>query len=121
MKLDSAQRGALVGEVLPNSPAEKAGLRGSSQQVTIDGQTVNVGGDVITAIDGQPVVEMNDIIAYLASNTQVGQKVTLTIIRDGKQENSGCDIGSPSFRRAAKLNKPLYRPSQMAYAWASSE
>ncbi len=86
MKLDSAQRGALVGEVLPNSPAEKAGLRGSSQQVAIDGQTVNVGGDVITAIDGQSVVEMNDIIAYLASNTQVGQKVTLSIIRDGKQE-----------------------------------
>ena len=86
MKLDSTQRGALVGEVLPNSPAEKAGLRGSSQQVTIDGQTANVGGDVITAIDGQPVVEMNDIIAYLASNTQVGQKVTLTILRDGKQE-----------------------------------
>ena len=86
MKLDSTQRGALVGEVLPNSPAEKAGLRGSSQQVTIDGQTINVGGDVITAIDGQPVVEMNDIIAYLASNTQVGQKVTLTVVRDGKQE-----------------------------------
>ena len=86
MKLDSTQRGALVGEVLPNSPAEKAGLRGSSQQVTIDGQTANVGGDVITAIDDQPVVEMNDIIAYLASNTQVGQKVSLTIIRDGNQE-----------------------------------
>jgi serine protease Do len=87
MKLDSTQRGALVGDVLPNSPAEKAGLRGSSQQVTIDGQTVNVGGDVITAIDGQPVGEMNDIIAYLARNTQVGQKVSLNIIRDGKQES----------------------------------
>ena len=86
MKLDAGQRGALVGEVMPNSPAEKAGLLGSSQQVTIDGQTVNVGGDVITAIDGKPVVEMNDIIAYLASNTQVDQKVTLTLLRDGKQE-----------------------------------
>lgn len=86
MKLDASQRGALVEEILPNSPAEKAGLKGSSQQVTIEGQTVNVGGDVITAIDDQPVVEMNDVIAYLARSTKVDQKVTLTIIRDGKQE-----------------------------------
>jgi 2-alkenal reductase len=86
MKLDSAQRGALVEEVMPNSPAEKAGLKGSSQQVTLDGQNTNVGGDVITAIDNQPVVEMSDLIAFLARSTQVDQKVTLTILRDGKQQ-----------------------------------
>ena len=71
---------------MPNSPAEKAGLKGSSQQITIDGQNTNVGGDVITAIDNQKVVEMNDLIAYLARSTQVDQKVTLTILRDGKQQ-----------------------------------
>ena len=86
MKLDTSQRGALVEEVLPGSPAEKAGLRGSSQQVTIDGLNTKVGGDVITAIDDQPVVEMNDLIAFLARATRVDQKVTLAIIRDGKQE-----------------------------------
>jgi serine protease Do len=61
-------------------------LLGSSQKVTIEGQNANVGGDVITAIDSQPVVEMNDLIAYLARSTKVDQKVTLTILRDGKQE-----------------------------------
>jgi S1-C subfamily serine protease len=86
MKLDSSQRGALVEEILPNSPAETAGLKGSSQQITIDGQSENVGGDVITAIDNQPVNEMSDIIAYLARSAQVGQKVALTIIRDGTQQ-----------------------------------
>ena len=86
MNLDAGQRGALVEEIFPKSPAEKAGLRGSSQQVIIDGQTANVGGDVITAIDDQPVVEMDDLIAYLARNTKVDQKVNLTILRDGKQE-----------------------------------
>lgn len=86
MKLNESQRGALVEEVLPNSPAEKAGLRGSDQQVTIDGQTTKVGGDVITAIDNQPVKEMDDLIAYLARSTKVDQKVTLAILRGGKQE-----------------------------------
>lgn len=87
MNLDAGQRGALVEEVMPNSPAEKAGLQGSSKQVTIDGISTNVGGDVITAIDGQPVVSMEDLIAYLARSTQVGQKVTLTILRNGKQQS----------------------------------
>ena len=40
---------------MPDSPAAKAGLKGSSTNVTIEGQTAKVGGDVITAIDGQKV------------------------------------------------------------------
>jgi serine protease Do len=87
MKLDSNQRGALVEEILPNSPAENAELRGSSQDVTIDGQSSKVGGDVITAIDGQKILKMDDLIAYLASSAKANQKVTLTILRNGKQEN----------------------------------
>ncbi|MFM8322930.1 MAG: S1C family serine protease [Chloroflexota bacterium] len=86
MDLDGAQRGALVGEVMPGSPAEKAGLRGSEQQVTMDGAQALVGGDVITAIDGQPVRGMDDVIAYLTRSTQVGQTVSLTILRSGKQQ-----------------------------------
>ena len=86
MNLDAGQRGALVAQVMSNSPAEKAGLRGSDKQVTINGQQATVGGDVITAIDNQPVTGMDDLIAYLARSTKVGQKVTLTILRNGKQE-----------------------------------
>jgi len=86
MNLDASQRGALVRDVMSNSPAEKAGLRGSDKQVTIDGQTASVGGDVITAFDSQPVTSMDDLIAYLSRGTKVDQTVTLTLLRDGKQE-----------------------------------
>lgn len=111
MNLDESQRGALVEEVLPNSPAEQAGLHGSSQQVTIDGQTRNVGGDVITAIDGQPVAGMDDLIAYLARSTAVGQKVSLTILRDGKQESLDVTLAArPSTEeRGSEISRSITR------------
>jgi len=105
MDLDLSQRGALVEEVLPNSPAEKAGLHASNNQATIDGQVVNVGGDVITAIDNQPVLQMDDLIAYLAGNTKVDQKVNLTILRDGKQQNVDVTLAArPSAEEQANAN-----------------
>jgi serine protease Do len=87
MNLKSDQRGALVGKVTAGSPAEKAGLHGSEKQTTINGENVNVGGDVIIAIDGQPVKSFDDIVAHLFSSTSVGQTVTLTILRDGQQQD----------------------------------
>ena len=105
MNLDTTQRGALVEEVMPNSPAEKAGLRGSNQQTTIDGQPVNVGGDVVTAIDNQQVLQMDDLIAYLAGSTKVDQKVTLTLLRDGKQQNVDVTLAPrPSAQEQANAN-----------------
>jgi len=76
MNLNSGQRGALVEEIVPNSPADKAGLRGSTKDATIEGQTVKVGGDVITAIDSQVVTGMDDLIAYLARSTKADQTVS---------------------------------------------
>jgi serine protease Do len=85
MDLDSNQRGVLVVDVMPDSPAEKAGLVGSDREIKIDGIQVRVGGDVIVAIDGQTVREMDDLIAYLAGQTVVGQKASLSVLRDGKE------------------------------------
>jgi serine protease Do len=85
MNLKADQRGALVGSVTRGGPAEKAGLRGSTQPATIDGQSVNVGGDVIIAFNGTPVKTFDDLVAYLA-RLDVNQSVTLTILRDGKEQ-----------------------------------
>jgi S1-C subfamily serine protease len=105
MNLDAGQRGALVEEVMPNSPAEQAGLQASNKQVTIEGADAIVGGDVITAIDNQPVTGMDYLIAYLARSTKVDQKVTLTILRDGKQKSVDVTLAArPSAEERASTN-----------------
>ena len=86
MNLQANQRGAIVASVTPNGPAAKAGLLGSTQTATVNGAQTRVGGDVITAIDGKPVKTFDDIVAYLANSTKVNQKVTLTILRNGKEQ-----------------------------------
>jgi 2-alkenal reductase len=80
--------------VSADGPSDKAGLQGSEKTVTINGTEGTVGGDVIIAIDDQPVKDMSDIIAYLAIHTQVGQTVTLTILRDGETQSVDVTLGS---------------------------
>jgi len=82
--LDTTVKGVLIVNVIDNSPAEKAGLVGSSQQRSNSGKITTTAGDVITAIDGQPLDTYEDLVSYMFNNTEVGQKVTLSIIRDGK-------------------------------------
>ena len=84
MGLDANTHGALIGTVTSGGPAAKAGVLPSTQQVTINGQQANVGGDIITAIDGQPVKSFNDLGSYLFVHTEAGQTVTLTVLRGGK-------------------------------------
>jgi len=85
MGLKADQRGALVADVTAGGPADKAGLRGNDQQTQINGVSVPVGGDVIVAVDGRPVQQFDDLLSYLARNTEVGQKITLTVLRGGKE------------------------------------
>ncbi len=76
--------GALVIQVVEDSPAERAGLTGSDSTVIIDGVQYPVGGDIIVGIDGTAIPQMNDLIAFLTANTRPGDKVVLDILRGGK-------------------------------------
>jgi 2-alkenal reductase len=92
MNLSGDQQGVLIEQVQQGSPADQAGLRGSFKPVTVDGQEMLVGGDVITAVDGQAITAMNDLSAALAQ-TQPGQTVTLTILRDGQEQQVQVTLG----------------------------
>ncbi|MCB8985800.1 MAG: trypsin-like peptidase domain-containing protein [Ardenticatenaceae bacterium] len=85
MNLDSNQRGVLVVEVVPDGPSAKAGLQGSNSEVTIDGFPVAIGGDIIVGIDGQPVVEFDNLLSHIVQKTAVGDTITLTVLRNGEQ------------------------------------
>jgi serine protease Do len=106
MDLEPNQRGALIIDVTPNSPAEEAGLRGSDRQVDIEGQQAPVGGDVIVAVDGQPVKESDDLIAYLARSTEVGQTITLTVLRDGKEQTVELTLAARPKQQEVQRSQP---------------
>jgi S1-C subfamily serine protease len=84
--------GAYVTDVTPGSPADVAGVRGAG--VGADSTLVPRGGDLITAIDGHPVRQFSDLLTYLVNNTEVGQVVTLTVLRDGEEVELQLTIGA---------------------------
>jgi serine protease Do len=92
MNLDENQRGALVITVQEDGPAGKAGLQGSSSQITVDGQDLPTGGDVIVAFDGNTVNTFDDLVANLAQ-LSAGQKVQVTVIRAGKTQDLTVTLG----------------------------
>ena len=69
--------------VEPGGPAEKAGIRGGDTQVTIGGNDITLGGDVIQKIDGRTVRSMDDVVAAVNSE-KPGDKVTIQLLREGK-------------------------------------
>jgi 2-alkenal reductase len=75
--------GAYVTSVVPGGPAATAGILAGATPLSIAGTStgVNSGGDLITAIDGQPVVTFSDLIRYLILNKNPGDTITLTVLR----------------------------------------
>ncbi|MGQ9832459.1 MAG: S1C family serine protease, partial [Candidatus Villigracilaceae bacterium] len=85
------QTGAYIVSVQPNSPAEKAGLRGGSIPTSLPG--VLAGGDLIVATDGYPVHDFDDFLSYLIINKSPGDTIVLTIVRDGKEQDVSLVLG----------------------------
>ncbi|MGI9565519.1 MAG: S1C family serine protease [Nitrosopumilus sp.] len=79
--------GFLVVTVVENSPAAKAGLIGSENTVTVGGTAYPIGGDIILAVDGIEVRQIDDILIHLQRAKSIGDEITLEILRDGRTTN----------------------------------
>ena len=75
--------GLLVLQVLPNTPGDKAGIRGGTETAVVGNLRLPVGGDIIVEMDGQPVVAREELGRRI-ERRRVGDTVQLTLFR-GRQ------------------------------------
>ena len=88
-----ASKGVLIGAVKPGSPAAKAGLEAGSTQVVVAGESYQLGGDMIVAIDGKPVATIDALREAIAAHTP-GDKIRLTVVHpDGKRATVQVELG----------------------------
>jgi S1-C subfamily serine protease len=76
--------GWLIAQVTSGGPADQAGLQGGTQQVTVAGQSVTIGGDMIIAFDGTRIRNTDDLSTFLEEQTLPGQTIDVTIVRGGQ-------------------------------------
>jgi S1-C subfamily serine protease len=80
INLEKNYHGVFVTTVVPDGPADKAGI----QEATYNANRELKGGDVIVALDGKTVRDIDDLIIYLAENKSVGDSVLVQLNRAGE-------------------------------------
>jgi S1-C subfamily serine protease len=87
-----ATSGALVESVQPSSPAQQAGLQAGNTQANAGNNQVVLGGDVIQAVDNQPVKTSDDLV-NIVDGKKPGDVVQVEVIRGGKPQTVAVTLG----------------------------
>ncbi len=77
-------QGILLVQLNRGSPLEKAGVRETQSEVIIGNQRFYVGGDILIAINGNPIERFEDLETFLQDQFKVGETITVTLLRDGE-------------------------------------
>jgi 2-alkenal reductase len=86
--------GIMLAEVTPGGPSDQAGLRGATEGVTLsNGQQYPTNGDIIIAINGQQVRTLGDLRNILETEADVGDTVTVTYLREGREQQTQLTLG----------------------------
>ncbi|WP_225334620.1 S1C family serine protease [Halomicrobium urmianum] len=97
--------GVYVASVDEGGPSAGA-LQGAAELAVVDGQRVPVGGDVIVGVAGQEVRGIEDLSSILLTETEPGENVSITVVRDGQRTNVTVTAGErpdPDARRTGGL------------------
>ena len=86
-------KGAWVQEVVPDGPADKAGLRAGSGSVRFQARSVNPGGDIITAVDGKPLDD-EAALGVALLGLAPGDEVVLRVYRAGRPRDVKLELGT---------------------------
>ena len=87
-----ADYGVLIVQVTPGGAADQAGLRGGNQRAYLGNTPIMLGGDLIVAIDGQPVQDQQDL-ADMMNKHRSGDSVTVTIYRGQRRMQVRVTLG----------------------------
>jgi S1-C subfamily serine protease len=103
----SKSTGYLVINVTKGGPADLAGIKGGNITHYIQGIPVILGGDVIIKIDNTPVRKVNDVLSYLENHKKVGDKVDITVIRNGHEKTLSLTLGlRPTINTTSPTSTP---------------
>ncbi len=86
LNVPNNMKGYLVKSVAKGSPGDEAGLQGGTKVVTVDGEQIVLGGDIILAVEGIPaespasMMKIRDLLATLKS----GEPLKATVLRKGR-------------------------------------
>jgi S1-C subfamily serine protease len=87
-----AKQGVLVASVKPGSPADKAGILGGTTQVVVAGESYQLGGDMIVAVDGKDVTSVDQLRDLIAAH-KPGDTVSVTVVnKDGKRTTKSAEL-----------------------------
>ena len=95
---DPVQHGAVIALVKPDTPGERAGLRGATQRRFFRGEPVSRGGDIVIAIDGRPVRRADDLVRIVAERFSPGDTAVFTVFRGGERRDVRVVLGERPAR-----------------------
>jgi S1-C subfamily serine protease len=72
----------------------QTGLRDGTSQVVINGYTVTIGGDIIIAVNGTRITNIDDLSTYLEEYTLPGQTINVTIVRNNQTMTLAIVLGA---------------------------
>ncbi|MGH9521542.1 MAG: S1C family serine protease [Terriglobales bacterium] len=93
----AADYGLLVIQVVRGGPAERAGIRGGTEQAFLGNKRIMLGGDLIVAIDGNSVQNSEDLTQVM-NNHRAGDKITVTLFRGKQKMNVTVTLGEATER-----------------------